>query len=100
MTSIPIVLRWQYRRLVNEAMDAYVEWQQRCGEVWVAYSYWAAARASTVAPCYVAYAAAVDREERASQIYASLVQRVTELVAADRDRHGRRLQPDAPGGSA
>jgi hypothetical protein len=83
MMSIPIVLRWQYRRLVNDAVDAYVEWRQRCGEVWVAYANWAAARASTVAPCYAAYAAAVDREERASQVYASLVYRVADLLAVD-----------------
>jgi len=81
--SIPIVLRWQYRRQVNDAMDAYVEWRQRCAEVWLAYSNWAAARASTVSACYAAYTAAGDREERASQLYARLVDRVSDLLAAD-----------------
>src|SRR5271154_6013768 len=96
MTPMPIVSRWQYRRLVNEAKDAYVEWRQRCDEVWVAYSYWETARTGTVEPCHAAYAAALRREEQASQSYATLVHRVTDLQAAD----PQRVQPDLSGRGA
>ena len=80
----------------DEAMDAYVEWRQRCDEVWVAYSYWETARTGTVELCHAAYAAALRREEQASQSYATLVHRVTDLQAAD----PQRVQPDLSGRGA
>jgi hypothetical protein len=73
MTPIPVAIRWQRRRLVDDAMDAYVEWRQQCNAVWLAYSRWAGARKSEVAHWYAAYSVALDREERASERYARLI---------------------------
>jgi hypothetical protein len=81
MTSIPIAIRWQRRRLQNKATEAYIEWHEQRSAVWVAYSHWAAAQASDAASRYVAYSEALDREERASERYASLILRIGELVS-------------------
>jgi hypothetical protein len=83
MTSIPIAIRWQRRRLVSKAMEAYVEWREQCSAVRVAYSHWAAARSGDATRWYVAYSDALDQEERASARYAELILRIGELVSPD-----------------
>jgi hypothetical protein len=77
MASTPIAMRSQRQRQVNDAMDAYLEWRQQCNAVWDAYSYWAAGRASDAALRYSEYSAALDREERASELYVGLIRRAT-----------------------
>jgi hypothetical protein len=81
MTSIPIAIRWQRRRLLNKAAEAYVAWREQCSAVWVAYSYWTAAPANDASRWYVAYLDTLDREERASERYAGLILRIGELVS-------------------
>ena len=83
MTSVPIAIRWQRRRLLNKATEAYVEWREQCGAVWVAHSHWAAARSGDATRRYVAYSDALDQEERASARYAELILRLGELVSPD-----------------
>ena len=83
MTSVPIAIRWQRRRLLNKATEAYVEWRKQCSAVWVAHSHWAAAQASDAARWYTAYSDALDREQRASERYADLILRIGELVSPD-----------------
>lgn len=83
MTSIPNAIGWHRRRLVEDAVAAYVEWREQCGAVWVAYSRWAAALASDAAHFYTAYSAALDREERASERYARIMRRVGDAVVPD-----------------
>jgi hypothetical protein len=78
-----IAIRAQRRRLLNEAMDAYIEWREQCRAVRVAYSSWAGAPASDAEVWYATYAAALDREERASELYARLAGRVGDLVPTD-----------------
>ena len=65
----------QRRRLASEAMVAYVDWRQECLAVSDAYGGWAAAEAPATALAFRAYLAALDREERASQVYAGLIER-------------------------
>jgi hypothetical protein len=79
MTSIPIAA-WQRRRLVDAAIDAYVDWREERGAVWDAYGSWKAAPSADCALAFGAYAAALDREERASEVYARLIRRVGDLV--------------------
>jgi hypothetical protein len=83
MSSIRIASRWRRRRLVNETMKAYVRWREQCSAVWVAYSYWAAASPAEAGRWYRAYAVALDREQRACELYAGLIRRAGHLVAAD-----------------
>src|SRR4051794_16776768 len=74
----------QRRRLVDELIDAYVDWRERCVAVSESYARWAAAKAAEAAHAFEAYAAALDGEESASLIYAALVHRVGDLVATER----------------
>jgi hypothetical protein len=61
------------KQLVDEAMDAYVDWREECAEVWDAYERWARAPKIDAAGAFAAYRAALDREESASHAYADLL---------------------------
>jgi hypothetical protein len=64
------------RRLVDEAMDAYIDWREECARVWDAYDRCVQAPAGDAALTFSAYRAALDREECASRAYAQLVTRI------------------------
>jgi hypothetical protein len=65
------------KRLVDEATDAYVVWREESAAVWDAYQRWARASDEDGGLAFSEYCAALDREERASRVYAS---RVTEIA--------------------
>jgi hypothetical protein len=69
---------WQ-QQLVDEAVVAYVAWREESATVWAAYSRWASA-AEDARGAHAAYRAALDREDAAAQAYASLIERVSELL--------------------
>src|SRR5438132_5220106 len=73
----------QRRRLVDEVMDAYVDWREECIAVSDAYDSWVAADATDAALAFGIYTAALDREERASDAYAGLIRRVGDIVAPE-----------------
>jgi len=64
------------KQLMDEAIEAYVDWREECAEVWGAYERWASALVADAAAAFSAYRAAVDREECASHAYAGVLQRV------------------------
>jgi hypothetical protein len=64
------------KQLVDEAIDAYVDWREECAEVWEAYERWVCARDIDGASAFSAYRAALDREECASHAYADLLPRI------------------------
>jgi hypothetical protein len=68
------------RRMVDETIDAYVDWREECTHVWEAYSRWLSAARGDAALAFRAYVAALDREERASEVYADLMSRLGPLV--------------------
>lgn len=70
---------WE-RRMVDDAVRAYVEWREESSTVWTAYILWADAAAADAGVAHAAYHAALDREEAAAHAYASLIECVTELV--------------------
>ena len=82
------------RRLVDEAVLAYVEWREECGAVRDAYGRWANAPAREGARVEVAYRAALDREEAAADAYAKLIARVGDLLETGLDHP---LQPRGSG---
>jgi hypothetical protein len=65
--------------MIDEAMDAYVEWREECARVWDAYHRWLSAVRADAALAFPAYLAALDREERASEVYAGLISRLDHL---------------------
>lgn len=66
------------RRLVDEVIDAYVDWREECIFVWDAYRRWSGASRDDAVLAFAAYAAALDREERASAFYAGRVGRLAQ----------------------
>jgi hypothetical protein len=75
---------WQ-QQLVDEAVLAYVEWREESAAVWAAYGSWASAAADDAGRGHAAYQAALDREEAAARVYASLFERVSELLRTGHD---------------
>jgi siderophore synthetase component len=61
------------KRLADEAFHAYVEWLDESDAVWDAYSRWAGATHADATLAFAAYRAALEREEHASDVYATLV---------------------------
>ena len=79
-------------KLVDQAVDAYVDWREEGASVWDAYERWACAPVADALFAFAAYQAAIDREERAADVYAGLLARVgaassaVELVPAGDSR--------------
>jgi hypothetical protein len=85
MTSIFPGTTWQRKRLVDEAMRAYVDWREKCIAVWDAYDGWVAAEGTEATLAFAAYTAALDSEERASEVYADLIRPLGDLVTTQRE---------------
>lgn len=76
------------RRDVAHALtDAYVAWREACAAARDAYEAWTCARAGDAPLAFAAYRAALDREERAADVYADLVMRVAVGTPRAIDRH-------------
>jgi hypothetical protein len=73
------------KRLVDEAFHAYVEWLYESEAVWDAYDRWAGAADADAGLAFVAYRAALEREEHASDVYATLMRQTSgsAQIAAD-----------------
>jgi hypothetical protein len=66
-------------RLVDDAIEAYVEWREECVCVRTSYERWTGSTNAEAGSAFSAYRAALEREERASQVYA---ERIARVVAA------------------
>jgi len=64
------------KRLVDEAMDVYVDWRELCLDVQRAYERWDGAPRSQAGIAFRDYQDALVREEQASLQYAVLVGRL------------------------
>ena len=69
--------------LVDRTIEAYVNWREACVRVDEAYASWDHATGGVAAKAFSAYAAALDREARAAEVYARRVQRVGVLLPVD-----------------
>src|SRR5438067_2422281 len=58
-------------------IDLYVDWREECCAVRAKYERWREAGKDDSAAAFAAYCAALDQEERAGNVYAELVLRVT-----------------------
>jgi hypothetical protein len=61
------------KRLVDDMTDAYVDWREERAAVWLAYDGWTCAPMADGAVAFAVYRAALDREERAAEVYGRLV---------------------------
>ena len=80
MTTITIRSR---RRLINQVVDAYAGWRDQCSAVDLAYRHWAAGQGQDAAVWYMAYSAALAREEHAAERYAQSIRRAGSPDASD-----------------
>ena len=62
-------------------VDAYVDWREEGAAVWHAYERWTCAPRAEALFAFAAYEAALDREERAADVYAGLVMQVAAAAA-------------------
>jgi hypothetical protein len=65
--------------VIDDVMDAYVEWREESAEVEHAYRRWSVAKPPDGALAFAAYVAALDREDRASNSYAEVIRRAVVL---------------------
>jgi len=63
-------------RLVDRTIGAYVEWREACGLVHDAYRSWASGTGPRARVAFLQYTAALEAEEWAAELYASLVRRI------------------------
>jgi hypothetical protein len=75
-------------RLVDRMIGAYVDWREACRLVHEAYRSWADPTGLRARVAFWRYTAALDAEERAAEVYASLVRRVGHLATGDDDLAG------------
>ena len=66
-------------RLVDELVEAYIDWRETCARLNDAYRSWACETGSRGRVAFELYTAALDAEERAAAVYAGLVRRADEL---------------------
>jgi hypothetical protein len=64
------------RRLVDEAIQAYIDWREESAGVRDAFDRWACTHGVDAAGAFEAYRAALDREECASDAYADRLARI------------------------
>jgi anti-sigma factor RsiW len=68
-------------QLVDETLDAYVEWLDECAEVRDAYRRWSTAPTGRATDAFDEYLAALDNEEHAADLYAQLIRRIRQRVS-------------------
>jgi hypothetical protein len=73
-------------KLIDNVMDAYVDWRQESAQVDYAYWRWTVAGSTDADGAFDVFAAALDREELASICYAHIIRRTTVVLARDRRR--------------
>ena len=76
IVSVHPINTWQQERLVDEAVDAYVDWRDQCTAVSEAYRRWASAPVADAGSAFAAYSAALDREASAAEVYAAQLMRM------------------------
>jgi hypothetical protein len=72
--------------LIDDLMDAYVEWREESAAVESAYQRWSIVGSPDTASAFAAYVAALDREEIASAEYAELYEHSRAELARERQR--------------
>jgi hypothetical protein len=66
-------------RLVDELVEAYIDWREMCVRANDAYGAWAGETGPRGRVAFELYTVALDAEERAAEVYADLVRRADEV---------------------
>jgi hypothetical protein len=77
MTSRTQALRLGWRdRLTDSYIESYVEWREECADVHTAYRRWARSEPRDRDLAFLAYRAALDREEKAALVYELIAEQI------------------------
>jgi NAD-dependent SIR2 family protein deacetylase len=66
--------------VLEDVIDAYVDWREQSQAVWLAYQRWLTASRADAPLQFAAYLAELDQEERASAVYAATIDRTVEQL--------------------
>jgi hypothetical protein len=77
---------WLEARLVDDMLDAYVDWREACRLADDAYRSWGSATGPGAGVAFRRYGAALDAEEALADVYARFVRRIGEHVESDQPR--------------
>jgi hypothetical protein len=77
------------KRLVDELVEAYVDWRETCAQVNDAYRSWASETSLRERVTFGLYMAALDAEQHAAEVYARLVRRAEKLSWSEDPRANR-----------
>jgi hypothetical protein len=77
--------RVSQKRVVDRLIEAYVSWREACLEVGEAYGSWTSETGPGATSAFGRYMAALDREERAAEVYAELIRRAGQLSLTRHD---------------
>jgi hypothetical protein len=69
--------------LVDELVEAYVDWRETCARVSDTYRSWAIETGCCGRVTFGLYMAALDAEEQAAEVYAGLVRRADKLSSSE-----------------
>ena len=75
-------------RLVDTMLSAYIDWREACRLVHDSYRSWASATGPRARVAFWRYAAALDAEESAAEVYARLIRRVGDPATSNGDLSG------------
>jgi hypothetical protein len=78
--------------LIDDMINAYVDWREQCRRVERAYARWSTARRPDIRMRFAAYLAELDQEDRAGEAYAEAV---TRAALGDEAPEGPRVGSDA-----
>jgi hypothetical protein len=73
---IAVMRREPQAKLVDDLIEAYLEWREECVCVRISYDDWTSSIDAEAGSAFSAYRAALEREERACHIYAECLARV------------------------
>jgi hypothetical protein len=79
---------WRHQLAVDEVIDAYVDWHDECRAVWDTYRRWTSAPVADAGLAFEGYSAALEREERAADVYAAQIRRVGDVMRTEHRRTG------------
>jgi hypothetical protein len=65
------------RQLVDDTLDAYIEWREESAAVRDAYRRWSTAPVSHETEAFLEYVATLDNEEHAANLYAQLIRGIS-----------------------
>jgi hypothetical protein len=74
-------------RLVDELVEAYIDWRETCVRVNDAYRWCAGETGPRGRVAFELYTAALDAEQRAAEVYAGLIRRADEVPFSEDPPH-------------